>query len=280
MMVTSIDQAVSLTQDDVFDILQEYLQWALASAIMNLTVAVKGRVDGSMTADDIDLSTISGLRYVGSIFHILDDTSAFCGDAAVRHVNICIPGDGHTMATVTSTGQMQVVALSDNAYYERRTRKGESPHGPLDDLYREELIQEVYGTFDPALVSGPLLAEVARAVRDILAEVESVPLFLQDGAPNDAFDTQVFHSSVQRAGDIYDALIADRFAATEDRVPLPPLAPNGEDGKADGFGSGEAGSAGAAGCTVAPARTPEAPIVALAFVLIVLPLARLRIRAR
>lgn len=268
MMVTSIDPAQQLTQDDVFALIQEYVQWALVAAVMNLIVAQQGLAEGSLDEDDADLNWVSGLRYVGSIFHLIEDSSVSCTPQAQELVPSCVPGDGHTIIDADAEGRWQVVTLSDNHFYERHTESGDKPHGLLDDLYREETIDAIYGDFDPALVNARLLVRVARAVRAASAELSGIPLYDAAGEPNAEFDSVAFHLARVASEEIWDEVIGPRYAAPEDRQALPPLP--GGDAPADGWGGDpEPQPAGvSAGCDASGARDRDSwPIVWLGVVL-------------
>ncbi|HWB77977.1 MAG TPA: hypothetical protein VG755_23595 [Nannocystaceae bacterium] len=246
MLVESIDPAESITQDDVFDVLDEYSFWAMNAATLNLIVAKKGQLEGSMSADDIDLSWVAGLRYVGSVFHLVEDSSVTCNAASQRHVEFCIPGDGHTLVAEVD-GRPRVVALSDNAHYERKVEEGK-PHGALDDLYQEDLVEEVYGEFDPAIATSEILVRIAVGVdAAVHEELADVPLFV-DGEPNADFDAKAFAISTRIAQETFDAVIDPRFANVGQRIPLTPV-PGEDDEKFDDVDAEDA-DADAAGCRV------------------------------
>jgi MYXO-CTERM domain-containing protein len=250
MVVESIDPAEDLTQDDVYDLLEEYTFWAVSSASLNLMVAKKGELEGSMDADDIDLSWVAGLRYVGSVFHLVEDSSVTCSDAARELVPSCIPGDGHTLIEKVD-GRSRVVALSNNEYYERTDENGDKVHGQLDGLHQEELVAEVYGDSDPALDTSQILVLVAQGVdRAVHEDLAAIPLFI-DGEPNPEFDSRAFSLSADIARDVMAQVIDPRFADPSDRVELPAIA-DGDDrpedrvgGDSEGDGQSEAG-----GCRV------------------------------
>jgi uncharacterized protein (TIGR03382 family) len=257
MLVTSIDPAMQLTQDHSFGLIEEYTFWASTAAVMNLIIATKGAEEGSMSAEDVDLSRISGLRYVGSLFHIMEDSSVACTPVAQRHVPNCLPGDGHGLIERTRTGKLQVIALSSTGWYEREPERGPKPHGALDDLYRPELIGEVFAEIDPALTSSGILISVTRAVDQALTELADVPLYLADGSPNPMFDARAFMISAAAGRDIEERLIRPRYAAIEDRKPLPPI-PGREDGW---HGDDDDAAAGCAAGTGGAAAAPFALLV-------------------
>jgi MYXO-CTERM domain-containing protein len=224
MLVESIDPAETITQDDVFDLLDEYSFWAMNAAALNLIVAKKGALEGSMSDEDVDLSWVAGLRYVGSVFHLVEDSAVTCNEAAKRHAPICIPGDGHTLVAQVD-GRPRVVALSDNAHYERKV-DGDTPHGELDGLYQDELLAAVYGDFDPAIATSQILVHIAVGVdAAVHEELADVPLFV-DGEPNAEFDAMAFSISTRIAQETFDAVIGPRFADAGQRVALPVI---GED---------------------------------------------------
>ncbi len=242
MVVVSTDPARPLGQDDSFDLIEEYTYWATTAAILNLIVATKGRADASLSADQIDLSWVSGLRYVGSVFHIVEDSSVACTDAAKRHV-ACVVGDGHGIVAKTSSGHLQVVALSSSDWWVREDEAGHKPHGELDGLYRGELVDEVFGDNDPALTNARYLAAVGKAVDAAVDQLADVPMFEPDGSPSDAFDARAFSLAVDAARAIHP-LITARYAPVAERQRLPAV-PGG--GKEDGGG---AGVDEPAGCTI------------------------------
>ncbi len=244
MLVESSDPAEVIGQDHVFDVLDEYSFWAMNAAALNLIVAKKGALEESMSAEDIDLAWVSGLRYVGSVFHLVEDSAVTCNAAAQRHVPICIPGDGHTLVAVVD-GRPRVVALSDNAHYERAV-DGDKPHGELDGLYQDELLAEVYGDFDPALATSQILVRIAVGVdAAVHEELADVPLFV-DGEPNAEFDAKAFAISTRIAQETFDAVIDPRFADAGSRVALPTL--DDGDGKLDDLDADETDDGEAAGC--------------------------------
>jgi MYXO-CTERM domain-containing protein len=256
MMVTSIDPAETITQDDVFDLLDEYSFWAINAAVLNLIVAKKGEVEGSMTAEEIDLNWVAGLRYVGSVFHLVEDSSVTCSDEAQALVPVCVPGDGHTIVQPVD-GRLQVVALSDNVYYERNVEGGEKPHGALDGLHQAALVEQVYGAFDPALATSRILVLVAAGVdRAVHEDLAAIPLFV-NGEPNAEFDAAAFSISSAIANEIFDEVIDPRFADAGDRITLPPLSRSDDDKSDDPAEEGD--DAESSGCRVVdetPAGTP------------------------
>ena len=241
MVVVSSDPARPLTQNDSFDLIDEYTYWATTSAILNLIVATKGRADASLDSDAIDLGWVSGLRYVGSVFHIVEDSSVACTDAARRHVH-CVPGDGHGIVAKTSSGHLQVVALSSSDWWVREDEAGDKPHGELDGLYRSDLVSDVFGDNDPALTNARYLTAVARAVDAAVDELAGVPLFNPDGSPNDTFDARAFSLAVAAAREIHP-LVTARYAPVGERQRLPGV-PGG--GKEDGVGGAEQSAGGCA----------------------------------
>jgi hypothetical protein len=261
MLVESADPFETIGQDEVFDLLDEYSFWAMNAAALNLIVAKKGAIEESMSADDIDLAWVSGLRYVGSVFHLVEDSAVTCSAAAQRHAPICIPGDGHTLVAQVD-GRPRVVALSDNAYYERAV-DGDKPHGELDALYQDELVAEVYGDFDPALATSQILVRIAVGVdAAVHEELADVPLFV-DGEPNAEFDAKAFAISTRIAQEAFDAVIDPRFADAGARVALPPI--EHDDGKLDDLDADDTDDGEAAGCRAAGG---DADVLALGFVLL------------
>lgn len=253
MMVASVDPAEEITQDDVFDLLEEYTFWAITSASFNLMVAKKGELEGSLDPDDADLSWIAGMRYIGSVFHLIEDSSVTCSNASQELVPSCIPGDGHTLVE-RRDGRPMVVALSNNEYYERVDEHGDKVHAQLDGLHQEHLIDEVYGDADPALDTSQILVIVARGVDAAVHEdLAATPLFI-DGEPNDAFDAAAFSLSADIAREVMDTVIDQRFADAGERVDLPALGGGEGDRPEDRVGgdeqpeaSGDAGSCSVGG---------------------------------
>jgi hypothetical protein len=252
MMVNSVDPAEVITQDDAFELMEEYLFWAASAAALNLMIAKKAELEGSMTEEQIDLSWVAGLRYVGSMFHVIEDSSVSCTDVGQRHVSNCLPGDGHVLLARVD-GRTQVVALSDGHWYEREIEDGDKPHAGLDGLYTEETIDEVYGDFDPARVTSQVLLRMSVAVDDAVhGPLASVPLFV-NGEPNPEFDAMAFSLAADAANAIFADVIDPRFADEGDRAELPPLpGADGEDGaKFDDLDEGDEGDGDASGCRIA-----------------------------
>jgi hypothetical protein len=257
MQVTSSDPSVIVTPDDSMDLMEEYLAWALHQGTFQLLLAKKTQLEIGPTDPDIDDNWVSGLRRIGSVFHAIEDSSVSCTPAAQEHVPVCIPGDGHTLLAKVG-GDTQVVALSDNVYYERAVPDGSKPHALLDGLYQEDLVDEVYGDFDPALVGATVLIELSIAVHDALhGELASVPLFVAGTDElNPDFIAAADAIAEDTADEIYAIAITDRFALEEDRLDLPPL-PAGDDEPADAVGDSAGPERGGdEGCRIAP--TPNA----------------------
>lgn len=261
MLVTSVDPAVRLGQNESYDLIEEWSFWAMTSAIFNLTIAIKAREQGGLSADDIDLSWVSGLRYVGSVFHTVEDSSVSCSEAARRHVRNCLPGDGHGIVARTSAGRPQVVALSNGAWYERMPASGGKPHAALDGLYKTALIDEVYGEFDPARSNARILIAVTKHVAAAVDELRTTPLYNADGTPNEAFDARAFSLAAAGAREV-QAIIAARYAAAADRQPLPPVP-----GRADGYDDEGDTQEDAGGC--ATSSNGSAALVVIVMMLLV-----------
>lgn len=257
MQVTSADPDVVVTPDDSMELMEEYLQWALHQGTFQLLIAKKTQLEIGVTDPDIDNNWVSGLRRIGSIFHAIEDSSVSCTAAAKRHVPVCIPGDGHTL--IAQVGSVaQVVALSDNVYYDRAVQDGSSPHALLDGLYQAELVDEVFGEFDPAIVNALVLAEVSLAVhRALNGDLADVPLFV-DGtdALNPEFIAKADAIAEDTATEAYAFAISERFATREDRTALPPL-PTGDDAPEDNASGGAQSSSDSdGGCRVGGAGGP------------------------
>lgn len=257
MMVNSIDPAEVITQDDAFELVEEYLFWATSAAALNLMVAKKGQLEGSMSAEEIDLSWVAGLRYTGSIFHVIEDSSVTCNAVTQRHVPNCLGGDGHTVQAVVD-GRTQVVALSDGHWYEREMEDDDRPHAGLDGLYTEATLAEVYGDFDPARVTSQVLLRLSIAVDDAVhGPLASVPLFV-DGEPNPEFDALAFSLAADASNAIFTDVIDPRYADAGQRTELPAVpGADGEDsGKFDDVdddtASGESGGCRIGGDAASP----------------------------
>lgn len=276
MQVTSSDPDVVVTPDDSMELMEEYLVWALHQGTFQLLIAKKTQLEIGVTDPDIDDNWVSGLRRIGSIFHAIEDSSVSCTAQAKRHVPVCIPGDGHTL--IAEVGSIrQVVALSDNVYYERAVEDGSSPHALLDGLYTPELVDEVFGDFDPALVNGLVLVEVSLAVdRALRGELADVPLFV-DGSDelNPDFIEQADAIAEDAADEAYAVAIGERFANREDRQSLPPLPDGSDDVPADDVeaSAGMSGAQADGGC-----RLGGAPVHGWMFMLTMLGLAGRRRR--
>jgi uncharacterized protein (TIGR03382 family) len=197
---------------------------------------------------------------VGSVFHLLEDSSVSCSAAAQRHVPFCIPGDGHTIVADTG-GRPTVVTLSDNAFYEREVAEGK-PHAELDGLYQEALVDEIYGELDPAIATSAVLVRIAVGVdAAVHEELADVPLFV-NGEPNADFDAKAFAIATRISNQVFDEVIDPRFANPGERQPLPAV-PGG--GKADDLDPEADEDAAAQGCRTHGA-TPGAVLVLLALV--------------
>lgn len=237
MQVTSSDPSVVVTPDDSMELMEEYLTWAIHQGTFQLLLAKKTQLEIGVTDPDIDNNWVSGLRRIGSIFHAVEDSSVSCTEAAQRHVPVCVPGDGHTLIADVG-GIRQVVALSDNVYYERETADGSKAHALLDGLYQKDLVDEVFAEFDPARVNALVLTEVSTAVHKALTEdLADVPLFVEGSDElNPDFIERADEIAEDTASDAYAFAISDRFALREDRQALPPL-PGADDSPADDPGA-------------------------------------------
>ncbi len=248
MQVTSDDPTVTITPDDSMDLMEEYLTWALHQGTFQLLLAKKTQLEVGPTDPDIDDNWVSGLRRIGSIFHAIEDSAVSCTPAAQRHVPVCVPGDGHTLIAQVGDSR-QVVALSDNVYYEREVEGGVAVHGLLDGLYTRELVTEVFAEFDPARVNAEVLIGVSQRVHQALrGELADVPLFVPGTEELNAdFIDRADAIAEETADDVYAVAISDRFANAEDRQPLPALP--GES-PADDVDAEDAASSTNGGCRV------------------------------
>ncbi len=235
MLVTSSAPGADNSQNNTFRIMEDFYYASARKAVYNLIVALKAREDGSMSDDQIDIEWVSGLRFVGNIFHSIEDSSVNCSEAAQTIVPTCLPGDGHGVVKVTSSGHRQVVSLSNNTWYDRSDANGVHPHGLLDDLYRRENLQTIYGDFDPAITNSQILITVAKAVRDGVFDLEGVAIFNSDGTVNAAFQTKANEVAMAAANEVMGH-IRWRYAPEAERQEMPPVP---GDGKSDGGGNHE-----------------------------------------
>ncbi len=256
MLVTAQDG--SLSQDHSFDLIEEYATWSAWYATMNLAIATKAREDGGLSAEDTDLYWLSGLRHLGSIFHGIEDSAVACTPPAQALVPSCLPGDGHGVVASTSTGHWQVVALSDEHWYERKRTFWTAIHGLLDDLYRQDNLDAVYGQFDPAISNGEILAHVATHVDRALARAAGRPLVTPDGAFDEA-TLAILRGAADEGVATVRGAIHWRYAAAGERQKLPPVPGSG---RADGGGEDLPPPAATESCAVSSGST--AWVVALA----------------
>ena len=211
------------TQDESFSAVETHVKNVLAASITNLRAADANGIglpqfDGafkSLAPSDCN-ERCKGLAFLGSVFHLVEDSSASCSDAVkadlrARGLPECVTGDGHTIIDWTPAGRPQVVTLSNDEFYQGRT----DVHGNIDGLYtscdtRAFSFRDAAGRdfdFNPKLVNASILAEVARSLDT-------------DESPAEAADR------------IWREVVSSRFAAPEHRQPMPPPAPS----TVEGFG--------------------------------------------
>ncbi|MBA3455988.1 MAG: hypothetical protein H0T42_23015 [Deltaproteobacteria bacterium] len=228
MMVTSTTRSIS--QNEIFDRIQQYIHSSTTDAILELIIATKAKEQGTLSASEIARHRTAGLHSIGSVFHIIEDSSVTCSAGARAKVS-CIPGDGHVVTGNTSAGT-RVVTLSDNNFYERVDEHGDHPHEALDALYRPENISSVYGDRDPALTTSRYLVDIVRSVSEALDQTRSMPLVV-NGALNPQFMQVAAATASSAAGTISSNVVDSRYAKQGERKAMPACTV-GCDGKADG----------------------------------------------
>ncbi len=203
------------TQGESFDAVKAHAVGAIRASIENLREADrKGQPLPDFSGGFKGLAPeqcnerCRGLAFLGSVFHVIEDSSASCSGGAPTALGEkgqgCIPGDGHTVIDWTPAGRPQVVSLGDDKSYQERM----DVHGTIDGLYTS-CNTGVYRyrspsgqTFDlnPKFDNASLLIEVARAV----------------GTNEDPGAA---------ANRIWNEVLGGRFASPEHRRPLPPTGP-------------------------------------------------------
>lgn len=199
------------TQDESFDAIERHAKTVLIASITNLRAAdamnqplpeFSGAFKALKPADCNE--RCKGIAFLGSVFHMVEDSSASCSDAvsaelAARGLPGCVSGDGHTIIDWTPAGRPQVVTLSNDEFYQGRT----DLHGNIDGLYTSCDTQAFTfardgRTFDfnPKLVNASILVEVARSL-----------------------DSNESPAAV--ADRIWRDVLSSRFAAKQDRRAMP-----------------------------------------------------------
>jgi hypothetical protein len=249
MMVTSKDAYHPITQDQTFDrITEHYAYHSISVAIQGLLDTVVAETEnaelqqsktfwGRMTDLRKKLGSSvfvsdrnrhkSNFRYIdalsnlGGVFHLVQDSSVACTDKMKLIIPDCIEGDGHGIVRNIG-GRYQVVALADDEVYQAR----KDFHGKLDNVYRPENIEKVFGSFDPAIAGAHILREVALSVYRQHKEWNKNPsnrikAVNSDGSMTDEFVRATYEATKIAAKKINNGYVRIRYAEKKDRI-LPP----------------------------------------------------------